>query len=106
MEINKSEIECTPNLFKTNDVEEITFDEKGACNYCNYYDKLYAEHVIKPKDRIQKYTELVSHIKKLSKGKKYDCVIGLSGGIDSTYVAYFVKKVLKLNPLAVHLDYG
>ena len=105
MEINKSEIECTPNLFTTNDIEEITFDEKSVCNNCTYYDTLHAEHDIKPNDRIQKYTELVSHIKKLSKGRKYDCVIGVIGGVDRNYVDYFVKKVLGLNPLAVHLDY-
>ena len=65
MEIKKQEIECSRCLLTTNDTEEITFDEKGVCNYCTYYDAIHAEHVIKPQDRIKKYTELVDHIKQL-----------------------------------------
>jgi N-acetyl sugar amidotransferase len=99
-------IECTRCLLSTDDTDKISFDEKGVCNYCNYYDKIYAEHVVKPEDRKAKLATLVEEIKKVAKGKKYDCVIGVSGGVDSTYVAYYVKKVLGLNPLAVHLDYG
>jgi N-acetyl sugar amidotransferase len=101
-----SEIECSRCLLETSDTNEIAFDDNGVCNYCNYYDRLHNEHVVKPQERVKKYTELASQIKHISKGKKYDCVIGVSGGVDSTYVAYFVKKVLGLNPLAVHLDYG
>ena len=49
---------------------------------------------------------LVGRLKKEGKDKKYDCIIGLSGGVDSTYVAYLVKRILGLRPLAVHLDNG
>ena len=50
--------------------------------------------------------ELISKIKRDGKSKNYDCIIGLSGGVDSTYVAYLVKEKLGLRPLAVHLDNG
>jgi len=84
---------------------DITFDEKGICNY--YYDYLEAEEklVFKGKEGEEKLNKLVAKIKAEGQGKDYDCLIGLSGGVDSTYVAYLTKK-LGLRPLAVHLDNG
>jgi len=78
----------------------ITFDEKGVCNHCHIYEKqtqyLYSKEDLKKE---------IKQIKEEGRGKKYDCIIGLSGGVDSSMVAYFVKKI-GLNPLAVHLDNG
>ena len=84
---------------------DITFDEKGICNY--YYDYQEAEKklVFKGKEGEEKLEKLVTKIKEEGRGKDYDCLIGLSGGVDSTYVAYLTKK-LGLRPLAVHLDNG
>ena len=48
----------------------------------------------------------MKQIKSSKKNNKYDCVIGVSGGVDSSYVAYILKKEFKLNPLAIHLDNG
>lgn len=56
-------------------------------------------------ERKQALDRLVATIKKKGRGKDYDCVIGVSGGIDNTYVAYLVKK-MDLRPLAVHVDNG
>ncbi len=103
---NNAHIECTRCLLSTADTEEITFNSSGICNYCEYYDEIYNAYVIKPEQRSERIAELIKNIKRASKGQKYDCVIGVSGGVDSTYVAYYVKEILKLNPLAVHLDYG
>ena len=105
-EINAIKKECSRCILNIFDTHEISFDSFGICNYCNYYDKIYNNEVIKIKDRELSIELLLKKIKKKSKGKNYDCVIGVSGGVDSTYVAYFVKKFLGLNPLAVHLDYG
>jgi len=83
---------------------DIVFDEAGICNY--YYEYREAEkNVLTGQQGEQKMHELTAIIKRRGEGKKYDCLIGLSGGVDSTYVAYLVKK-LGLRPLAVHLDNG
>jgi N-acetyl sugar amidotransferase len=84
---------------------DITFDEKGICNYYYEYVKVERENVFKGKDGEEKINELVAKIKAAGLGKQYDCLIGLSGGVDSTYVAYLTKQ-FGLRPLAVHLDNG
>ena len=83
----------------------ITFDENGVCNHCLRYEELVESRVFSGAKGQQKLNELVQSIKKSGKGKKYDCIIGVSGGVDSTYVAYLSKK-LGLRPLAVHFDNG
>jgi N-acetyl sugar amidotransferase len=83
---------------------DITFDENGVCNYYHDY-KEAAKSVLEGAEGESRLHQLVDAIKKKGKGKKYDCLIGLSGGVDSTYVAYLVKR-LGLRPLAVHLDNG
>jgi N-acetyl sugar amidotransferase len=83
---------------------DITFDEKGICNYWHEY-KIAEKDVFSGSEGQSKLQQLADTIKAKGKGKKYDCLIGLSGGVDSTYVAYLVKQ-LGLRPLAVHLDNG
>jgi N-acetyl sugar amidotransferase len=83
---------------------DITFDEKGICNYYHDY-KIAEKNVFTDSEGQSKLNQLADTIKAKGKGKKYDCLIGLSGGVDSTYVAYLVKQ-LGLRPLAVHLDNG
>ena len=84
---------------------DITFDEKGICNYYYEYKRAEQEIVLKGKAGEEKIKELVAKIKSEGQGKQYDCLIGVSGGVDSTYVAYLTKK-FGLRPLAVHLDNG
>ncbi len=86
---------------------DIFFDENGVCNYCNNADIIlnkppFSLNTEKKKERL---LSMVEKIKKEGTGKKYDCVIGVSGGVDSSYIAYKVKE-LGLRPLAVHLDNG
>lgn len=83
---------------------DISFDENGVCNYYHEY-KNAEKDVFIGKVGEEKLHQLVLEIKSKGNGKKYDCIIGLSGGVDSTYVAYLVKN-LGLRPLAVHLDNG
>ncbi|GAB1397067.1 hypothetical protein MASR1M65_18460 [Saprospiraceae bacterium] len=64
-----------------------------------------AEHVLTGVDGERKLQEITEKIKSESKGQKYDCITGVSGGVDSTYVCYLAKK-LGLNPLIVHFDNG
>lgn len=95
---------CTRCVMDTTD-PNIVFDNKGVCNHCHTHDDQIRKNVISGAAGEKKLEEIVARIKRLNKNKKYDCVIGVSGGVDSTYVAYKVVE-LGLRPLAVHLDNG
>ena len=83
----------------------IFFDEKGNCNHCIYFLSKYKKKVYQGEESDKKLEIIVNKIKKTKGKKKYDCLVGLSGGIDSSYVAYKVVQ-LGLTPLAVHMDNG
>ena len=85
--------------------ESINFNDHGLCNHCQRYDQLYQTRVVSSERSSAELSKLVVKIKKSNHGGRYDCVIGVSGGVDSTYVAYLTKK-LGLKPLAVHFDNG
>lgn len=84
---------------------EIVFETDGSCNHCDRYDSLVDSRVFRGQEAKEKLAEAVSRIKKSGKNKEYDCIIGVSGGVDSTYVAYLVKE-MGLKPLAIHFDNG
>lgn len=84
---------------------DIRFDENGVCNHCKRYDAVSVTRLVAAEERERKLNAMVEEIKAVGEGKPYDCVIGVSGGVDSTYVAWLVKN-LGLRPLAVHLDNG
>jgi N-acetyl sugar amidotransferase len=95
---------CAKCVMDTTD-PDITFNFEGVCNHCTHYDK-QMNQLPKGKQAQVMLDDLIFRIKKDGKSKEYDCVIGLSGGVDSTYVAYLVKEKFGLRPLAVHLDNG
>ena len=97
-------VECKNCLLNTIDIVDLNFNEQGICDFCIDYSKKNANNVFLG-NKTQQLNSLVKEIKKNGEGKKYDCIIGVSGGVDSTYVAYLSKE-LGLKPLAVHLDYG
>ena len=89
-----------------NSDSKIIFDEKGVCDHCNTFNK-----DIKPywntDDQARKSLErIISNIKLKGKNKDFDCIMGMSGGIDSSYLLYLVTKVLNLRPLVFHVDAG
>lgn len=84
-------------------VSSISFDEKGVCNYCHQIDSLKKEYGTGTQKGEEKFSKIVEEIKKAGKGQKYDCIVGVSGGTDSSYMLYLVKE-LGLRPLAVHYD--
>lgn len=87
-------------------ISDITYDHNGNCNYCNEFLERIKQSKFESKSKNQYgLNELIDKIKKSGKGKKYDCVIGLSGGVDSSFVLYQAVK-LGLRPLAVHMDNG
>ena len=83
----------------------IRFDSKGICNYYYEYQEAARTGLFTHEEGAARLNELVEKIKSDGKGKPYDCLIGLSGGVDSSYVAWLVKHH-GLRPLAVHLDNG
>jgi N-acetyl sugar amidotransferase len=84
---------------------EIVFDERGICNHCRAYDANAARFAFSPEERQQRFDALVARMRQEGQGKDYDCVIGLSGGVDSSYVAHLLVRQ-GVRPLAVHLDNG
>lgn len=85
-------------------VPDIRFDESGTCNYCRIHDDLEKYYPVNEMGQ-QKLKNLIDKIKNKGKNKKYDCIVGVSGGTDSTHCLYLAKK-WGLRPLAVHLDNG
>ena len=95
---------CTRCVMDTTD-PEISFDDYGVCNHCHDYDRAIVNVVRTGVEGAKLLDAAVARIRRDGEGHRYDCVIGVSGGVDSTYVAYKVKQ-LGLRPLAVHLDNG
>lgn len=96
--------QCSRCIMDTTD-PEISFNIQGVCNHCITYDIKAREELLSQEERESLLNQVVTTMKDAGKGKPYDCIIGVSGGVDSTYVAYLVKK-LGLRPLAIHLDNG
>lgn len=81
----------------------ITFDENGICNYCHLVDQLKEEYKTGTPEGENRIHEIIQKIKEKGKGKRYDCIVGVSGGTDSSYMLWWaVDKGLR--PLAVHYD--
>lgn len=97
--------QCTKTVMDTIADPNISFDEKGICNYWYDYQIAAEKKIIHGEKGKRKWQETIHKIKKDGAGKKYDCIIGVSGGVDSTYIAYLVKQA-KLRPLIVHFDNG
>jgi len=95
---------CSRCLMDTSD-PDIFFDEAGVCNHCYDYQQRIKDKKYLSKKEPGAIDRLVQQIKGEGKRKKYDCIVGVSGGVDSTYTMYKVKQ-LGLRPLAVHLDNG
>src|SRR5690554_290300 len=95
---------CTRCIMDTSD-PDIEFDEHGICNRCRQSEVRRASFAVPSHVKEAALQKIVARIKREGEGKEYDCVIGVSGGVDSTYAAYIVKQH-ELRPLAVHLDNG
>ena len=95
--------QCTRCVLDTTS-STIFFDEKGVCNYCHAFDRQMKKFItIDPVIKQNQLNQIINYIKKVGKNNQYDCIIGLSGGVDSTYMAYLAKQ-LGLRPMAVHFD--
>ena len=83
----------------------IEFDENGICNHCHRYDELVSGRTVSSENQSHELKKLIKKIKASGRKKEYDCLIGVSGGVDSSYLAYLSKEC-GLRPLAVHVDNG
>jgi len=102
---SKGVVWCSRCVMNTECDAEIQFNDSGVCNHCIRYKSLLPSRVLSGEAGELALKTLVSKIKKKGSGKQYDCLIGVSGGVDSSYVAYLTRE-LGLRPLAVHFDNG
>jgi len=96
---------CSNCVMDTTD-SMIQFDEDGVCDHCNGFSKnIYPNWNvgIKGWEQLQKS---VGRIKAEGRGKEFDCIMGMSGGVDSSYLTYVAKEKLGLRPLVFHVDAG
>lgn len=97
---------CSCCVMDTTTDEDITFDENGVCMRCNEYKKRILpewNHGYGHEDELSK---LIAEIKRKGKGNKYDCILGLSGGLDSSYMLHLAVKEWGLRPFVFHIDAG
>lgn len=96
---------CTRCIMDTT-AQDIVFDDQGVCNYCTAFLEKKAKHIaLSDDERESRLVRLVDMVKATGRKKRYDCIIGLSGGVDSSWT--LVRAVqLGLRPLAVHMDSG
>jgi N-acetyl sugar amidotransferase len=103
--IQKNYQVCTRCVMDTTD-PEISFDESGVCNHCRTFDSIAGTDWLPGEQGKPRLDALMTEIKEWGRGREYDCTIGLSGGADSSYLAYLAVKEWGLRPLAVHVDTG
>ncbi|AJQ48565.1 MULTISPECIES: N-acetyl sugar amidotransferase [Pseudomonas] len=96
---------CTRCIMDTSD-PNIRFDQQGVCEYCANFNSEIKPNWDTGARGQSELMALAEKIKEHGKGKDFDCIIGLSGGLDSSYAAYIAKTVMGLRPLLFHVDAG
>lgn len=96
---------CVNCVMDTSD-SLISFDECGICEYCNNYNQNIVPHWETGEQGMRYIQARMAKIKADGKGRDFDCLIGLSGGVDSSYLTYIAKEKFGLRPLLYHVDAG
>ena len=96
---------CTNCVMDTTDTK-IKFDESGVCERCNEYKSVILPEWNYGKGHEKELQDLISKIKKSGEGKEFDCILGLSGGLDSSYMLHLAVKEWGLRPFVFHIDCG
>lgn len=96
---------CKNCVLDDQSVPDIYFDRSGLCNYCNNFFEVISKEWFPNNVGEKKLSKILERIRKEGKNKEYDCIIGLSGGIDSSYLTLKAKD-WNLRPLVVHVDAG
>jgi len=102
-DISRAQVRICTRCIYDERVDAIAFDSEGVCNYCRQVERLKQEYGTGTEVGRKRLEEIVANIKAAGRGKKYDCVIGVSGGTDSSYMVGLAKE-WGLRPLAVHYD--
>lgn len=85
---------------------KISFNSRGLCCYCQNFDSKIKPIWKNDNSKFQELKLIASNIKKQQAKEEFDCLIGVSGGVDSSYLTYFATEELKLRPLIIHVDAG
>ena len=97
---------CANCVMDTTD-RKITFDDKGVCDHCRtFYRDIQPNWHPGDERGAKEITAIAQKIKDAGQGKDFDCIIGMSGGVDSSYLVYLAKEKLGLRPLVFHVDAG
>ncbi|RZK27011.1 MAG: N-acetyl sugar amidotransferase, partial [Flavobacterium sp.] len=96
---------CSNCVMDTSD-SKIVFDEKGVCDHCNDFYENVKPNWHTDKKGLDELSETVKKIKKEGEGKDFDCILGMSGGVDSSYLLHLAVTQLGLRPLVFHVDGG
>lgn len=96
---------CTNCVMDTTD-SKIRFDDKGVCDHCNNFYKNILPNWHPNENGWHSLQKIVEKIRREGVGKEFDCIMGMSGGIDSSYLTYITKEKLGLRPLVFHVDAG
>lgn len=96
---------CSTCIMDTSD-PHINFDQRGKCDYCNNFEKYIFPSWRTDERGERELMQIADKIRNAGKGKDFDCIIGLSGGLDSSYLTYIAKEKMRLRPLLFHVDAG
>lgn len=99
---SKSRVFCRRCIYD-DQVSGIQFDSSGVCNYCHQIDGLIENYGTGKQKGQDTFTQIIDEVKRQGRGKKYDCLVGVSGGTDSSYMVHLLRE-RGLRPLAVHYD--
>jgi len=96
---------CSRCVMDTSD-SSLTFDEAGVCEYCLNFADSISPNWHTDQRGAKRLDAIAEEIRNAGKGKPFDCIIGLSGGLDSSYLTLVAKERLGLRPLLFHVDAG
>lgn len=95
---------CSYCVMDTSDMD-IQFDTNGKCNHCTDFERTLQQPRYDKQEQDVLLKGLIENVKNKGKNRKYDCLVGISGGVDSCYTAYLCHK-WGLKPLLIHMDNG
>lgn len=96
---------CPQCILTSDDLSDLQIDSDGVCQICHSFQSRWKDHVTAKENRHRELNATIARLKQEGAGKNYDCVLGISGGVDSSYLAWRIRQ-LGLRPLAVHFDNG
>ena len=102
-DIRKASVRICTRCIYDERVPEISFDDEGVCNYCRMVENLKADYGTGQAKGEESFARIVEDIRRAGKGRRYDCIIGVSGGTDSSFLVRLARE-RGLRPLAVHYD--